>query len=73
MEELADKVVPIQIRGNGDELKGVPAEGLTEADALKEITELAKMNKVLKSFIGMGYVRTFNLLLSRKRINIIPK
>ena len=49
--------MPKRIRGQGEELSGLPNEVLSEADALKEITELAKMNKVLKSFIGMGYVR----------------
>jgi len=56
LDELEQKVVPQRIRGSGEELSALPEEVLSEADALKEITELAKMNKVLKSFIGMGYV-----------------
>ena len=61
LDELEQKIVPKAIRGNGEELDGVPEKGLSEADALNEITGFAKMNKVLKSFIGMGYV---SILLS---------
>jgi glycine dehydrogenase len=56
LDELEQRVVPKAIRGNGEELNNLPQEPLSEADALNEITELAKMNRVLKSFIGMGYV-----------------
>ena len=56
LDELEEKVVPKNIRGKGEELLNVD-ETLSEADALQEITAIAKMNKVLKSFIGMGYVR----------------
>jgi glycine dehydrogenase len=55
LEELTDKIVPRNIRGNGEELEGLPLHALNEGDALKEITALGKMNTVLSSFIGMGY------------------
>ena len=58
LDELEEKVVPKKIRGKGEELANLPDEVLSEADALSEITQIAKMNKVLKSFIGMGYVST---------------
>jgi glycine dehydrogenase len=34
-------------------------EGITESDYLKMITEIAKKNKVYKSYIGQGYYNTF--------------
>ena len=72
LDELEQKIVPKAIRGNGEELEGVPEKGLSEADALNEITGFAKMNKVLKSFIGMGYVSflLFSSLSERARVEL---
>jgi glycine dehydrogenase len=52
LDELTDKAIPAAIRWNG-ELKTPAAK--TEREALAELTALAAHNKVLHSYIGMGY------------------
>jgi glycine dehydrogenase len=52
---LIDKTIPQNIRLNG-ELD--VADALTEAQYLQHITALGNKNKVLKSFIGLGYHET---------------
>ena len=52
---LIDKTIPQNIRLNG-ELD--VADALTEAQYLQHITALGNKNKVLKSFIGLGYYET---------------
>lgn len=52
LDELIDQVVPQTIRFKG-ELNLPPPRG--EAAALAELHELARQNKVYRSFIGMGY------------------
>jgi glycine cleavage system pyridoxal-binding protein P len=71
LDELDQKIVPKKIRGNGEELSNLPAEALSEADALKEITEISKMNKVLTSFIGMGYVSRFPIIVSKIKATVL--
>ncbi len=55
LAELVDQTVPRSIRLK-DPLKLKPA--MTEAEFLAHISELAKKNKVYKSYIGMGYYDT---------------
>jgi glycine dehydrogenase len=52
---LIDKTIPANIRLNS-ELD--IAEAMSEAEYLQHITELGNKNKVLKSFIGLGYYET---------------
>jgi len=55
LTELIDKVVPTSIRRQEQmEL----AQGLTEHQSLEKLKSIASKNKVLKSFIGMGYYNT---------------
>ena len=56
LDELTDAVVPQSIADNTP-LQLQPA--ISEEDALAELYELAKQNKVLKSFIGRGYNGTY--------------
>ena len=56
MEELIDRVVPGSILEN--EPLALDAS-CTEQEALQALRRLAHMNKVFKSFIGMGYYGTF--------------
>ena len=53
--ELIDKVVPESIRRQ-DEMD--ISTGLSEHDSLQKLKQIAAKNKVLKSFIGMGYYNT---------------
>jgi len=55
VSELIDKTIPAHIRLNR-ELD--ISEGLSEQEYLNHITELGKMNKNYKSFIGLGYNET---------------
>lgn len=55
LTELIDKVVPGSIRRQGHMAL---AEGLTEHQSLEKLKSIASKNKVLKSFIGMGYYNT---------------
>ena len=52
---LIDKTIPANIRLNS-ELD--IAEAMSEAEYLQHITQLGNKNKVLKSFIGLGYYET---------------
>ena len=52
---LIEKTIPANIRLNS-ELD--IADAMSEAEYLKHITELGNKNKVLKSFIGLGYYET---------------
>ena len=56
MDELIDKVVPEGIRSR-EALDLAPP--LTEEQALGELKAMLSRNKVLRSFIGMGYHDTF--------------
>ena len=52
---LIDKTIPANIRLNSELDIAV---AMSEAEYLKHITELGNKNKVLKSFIGLGYYET---------------
>ena len=56
LTELIDKVVPDSIRRQENMAL---AQGLTEHQSLEKLKSIASKNKVLKSFIGMGYYNTF--------------
>ena len=55
LDELIDKTIPSAIRLNR-ELN--VSTGISEAEYLKHIQAIGKQNKVLKSFIGLGYHET---------------
>ena len=55
LKELIDQIVPEKIRMT-DEL--AMEEGLSEADALAELREIAQQNQVYRSYIGQGYYPT---------------
>jgi glycine dehydrogenase len=56
LEQLIDQVVPEAIRQR-EELN-LPAP-LTEEQALRRMRQIMDRNKVLRSFIGLGYHDTF--------------
>mmetsp|Transcript_18295 Transcript_18295/g.55033 ORF Transcript_18295/g.55033 Transcript_18295/m.55033 type:complete len:1040 (-) Transcript_18295:2548-5667(-) len=58
MDELIDATVPSSIRREPMQL-GQYNKGFTESGILKKLRSLADKNKVLKSYIGMGYYDTF--------------
>lgn len=56
LNDLINKTVPNDIRLT----KPLPiGEGISEADYLSEIRDIASKNKVFKSYIGQGYYDTF--------------
>ncbi|WEJ63416.1 aminomethyl-transferring glycine dehydrogenase [Thiomicrorhabdus lithotrophica] len=55
LTELLEKVVPTSIRR---QQPMALAQGLTEHQSLEKLKSIASKNKVLKSFIGMGYYNT---------------
>ena len=55
LEQLIDETVPDAIRLQGE--LNLP-EAQTEFEYLRELKEIAVMNKVFKSYIGMGYYGT---------------
>ena len=55
LEELIDQTIPSQIRLENE--LDLP-EALTEYEYLQELKETAKLNKIFKSYIGMGYYGT---------------
>jgi glycine dehydrogenase len=52
LDDLIDAVIPAGIRFRGDLTVG---PGLSEFEALRELTALAARNRVFRSCIGMGY------------------
>ena len=56
LDELIEKIVPESIRREDD--MGI-GPGLTEHQSLETLKAMAQKNRVLKSFIGMGYSNTF--------------
>jgi glycine dehydrogenase len=56
LQDLINKAIPTQIRLSEDVALPQPAG---EQEALAELRSIAKQNKVLKSFIGMGYHGTY--------------
>lgn len=55
LEQLLDKVIPKAI-ARDDHLN--IAEGLSEHEALDKLKSISQKNKLLKSFIGLGYYNT---------------
>ena len=55
LDELIDRVVPAAIRSDAD--LDLPT-GVSEADALARLRELADRNRIMTSLIGMGYSGT---------------
>ena len=56
LDELIDKVVPADIRS--DEALNLPPP-LTEEQALRRMRQLMGRNKIVRSFVGLGYHDTF--------------
>tara|TARA_A100001011_G_scaffold73597_1_gene75520 strand:- start:3919 stop:6741 length:2823 start_codon:yes stop_codon:yes gene_type:complete len=55
LDELSNKIIPKNILF--DSLIDLP-EKMSESDTIERLSELANMNSVFKSFIGMGYYGT---------------
>jgi len=53
IDELVNQVVPDEIQ-NSDQLSRL-GQGLSEAEALREIRDIASLNTVKKSALGQGY------------------
>ncbi|KAG6417092.1 hypothetical protein SASPL_119242 [Salvia splendens] len=58
LDSLIDATVPKSIRAEVMKLS-IFDEGLTEAQMIEHMKDLASKNKIFKSFIGMGYYNTF--------------
>ncbi|KAG8375664.1 hypothetical protein BUALT_Bualt10G0123800 [Buddleja alternifolia] len=58
LDSLIDATVPKSIRIDNMEMP-IFDKGLTEAQMLQHMQDLASKNKVFKSYIGMGYYNTF--------------
>ena len=68
LQQLIEQVVPASII---NEQSLTLADQCTEAQALKELREIAKQNKVFKNYLGQGYYGTLtpNVILR----NILEK
>ncbi|MDG5799048.1 aminomethyl-transferring glycine dehydrogenase [Marinilabiliaceae bacterium ANBcel2] len=55
VDQLIDEIIPQSIKGASLEKIG---DGISEADFLSRIKELASKNKMFRSYIGMGYYNT---------------
>ena len=55
LDELTDRIIPSDIKIQ--ESKGT-GSALTEQEMISHLKDLAKKNKVYKSYIGMGYYNT---------------
>lgn len=55
LDTLIDETIPVSIRLKKD--LNLP-NGISETEYLKHITEVASLNKVFKSYIGLGYYDT---------------
>ena len=65
LDDLTDKAIPRSIRWAG-ELKTPAAK--TEREALAELTALAAQNRVLRSYLGMGYHGTLTPAVIQRNI-----
>ena len=65
LDDLTQKAIPASIRWHGD-LKTPPAK--SEREALLELTALAAENKVLRSYLGMGYHGTLTPAVIQRNI-----
>ncbi len=65
LDELIDKTIPAQIKKfEVDE----NSTGLSEYEYLQQINETAKLNKLYRSFIGMGYYGTITPSVIKRNI-----
>ncbi len=55
LEDLVNKSMPVAIHTNSPTRLGKP---LTESETLTRINEIASLNKVYKSYLGLGYYPT---------------
>ncbi len=65
LDDLTQKAIPASIRWNG-ELQTPPAK--SEREALAELTALAAENKVMRSYLGMGYHGTLTPAVIQRNI-----
>ena len=65
LDELIEKTIPGKIR-NSDLLNN--EDGLSEFEYLKEITKIAKKNKLFRSYIGLGYYSTITPSVIKRNI-----
>ncbi|MBZ0150185.1 MAG: aminomethyl-transferring glycine dehydrogenase [Planctomycetes bacterium] len=65
LDELTGKAIPASLRWPGD--LGVPGP-TSERDVLAELTALAAENKVLRSYLGMGYHGTLTPAVIQRNI-----
>ncbi|MFN8825710.1 MAG: glycine dehydrogenase (aminomethyl-transferring), partial [Planctomycetota bacterium] len=65
LDDLTQKAIPSSIRWNG-ELQTPPAK--SEREALAELTALAAENKVMRSYLGMGYHGTLTPAVIQRNI-----
>ncbi|MBX3464207.1 MAG: aminomethyl-transferring glycine dehydrogenase [Planctomycetes bacterium] len=65
LDELCDRAIPKSIRWHG-ELQTPAAK--TEREALAELTALAAENRVLRSYLGMGYHGTLTPAVIRRNV-----
>ena len=65
LDELCDKAIPKSIRWHG-ELQTPAAK--TEREALQELSALAAQNRVLRSYLGMGYHGTLTPAVIQRNI-----
>jgi len=65
LDELTDKAVPRSIRSVNED-STPPAK--SERDALRELSELAQQNQVLRSYIGLGYHGTLTPAVIQRNI-----
>jgi glycine dehydrogenase len=65
LDELIDTVVPTQIRSTAP-LQIEP--GVSEFDALRELRDLARRNRVFRSYLGMGYADCITPAVIQRKI-----
>ncbi|MFP5519840.1 MAG: aminomethyl-transferring glycine dehydrogenase [Bdellovibrionia bacterium] len=66
LEELADKVIPANIRSQ--HIPTLVGEGQSESDTLAQLKKMMSKNKVYRSMIGMGYYDTFTPTVIQRNI-----
>ncbi|MBL8748346.1 MAG: aminomethyl-transferring glycine dehydrogenase [Planctomycetes bacterium] len=65
LDDLTAKAIPASIRWKGELATGAPK---TEREALADLTALAAQNRVLRSYIGMGYHGTLTPAVIQRNI-----
>ena len=60
LDEMIDATVPAAIRRkDGMDIGSKYNEGMTESEFLTKFKEMASKNKIMRSYIGMGYYNTY--------------